>query len=190
MKKLTTKEIIDKNMEYLENNDLAGFYKALYDKSNGDDAGSYDAGDIGEISRFLDEDCGIYIEHYLDYIPECYCHTPDRWIENTVFGDTFTIPPNIKMIKMGAFVSKEMHKKGVFCVDVNRVEFIGAFAFAGAGFMTLLIGKELNGVHSEFLTGSGITKIFYDKDCDDRIIESIKKIIEKEHFPTEMYCKE
>lgn len=177
----TAREIVTDGKQYLENNDLAGFYKYIYDMAGAE------SDEIYLVSEFLDKGCNIPVEQYLEYVPECYSYIPDRWVKNDPsFGDVVVIPPTIYELRVLSLANVHFSKKGVMGLDINNVENIGAYALAGAGFYTLFIHKSLKNVHREFLTGAGLTKIIYDKDCDEAVIDRIKELIERDHLYTEV----
>lgn len=178
---LTAREIVTSGKQYLENNDLAGFYKYIYDMAGAD------SDEVYLVSEFLDKGCNIFVEQELEYVPECYSYIPDRWIKNDpAFGDIVVLPPTLYELRVLSFAGVHYSKKGIMGIDINNVENIGAYAFGSAGFYTLFIHKPLKKVHRQFLAYSGITKIFYDKDCDEDVIDRIKEIIERDHMPTEV----
>ena len=176
----TAKELINNNKDFLEKNDLAGFYKAIYDTAN------CEVKAISTVSKFLYEDCGIHLEDYTDCIPSCFAYAPDTWVEDTVFGSTLVIPPTIKEIKFAGLAGTNLGGKGIFCINTNNVESIEDFAFAGTNVLTLRITKELKKVGRDFLMSAGITKLIYESQCDEDLIESIRDRIKREYMPIEM----
>lgn len=118
------KAVIIDNKKFLQENNLAGFYEKLaniihhtdgYYELDGNNI-PWETMEMNEVSQFLDEN-GIYIEDYMNYIPDFYCYLPKRWLGKNEF---FWLPDNIKSVNWMGFT--EVRTKGIVFTNVSKLE--------------------------------------------------------------------
>ena len=122
--------LIDFGREYLEKNDLVGFYKRANQVA---DAQGIDGGVIGSITKFFEQNCGIdTVSQLKNEIPDFFAceveYVPDGVATQGRTGASqgIAFPDNINIIGCNAFASNNSYDE----VSLRGIKIVRSAAFA------------------------------------------------------------
>ena len=117
------KKCIDNNMDYLERDDLDGFYQALqrdaYDMKLSNE-------DIGACTEFFENECGINTMSALSSIPRYYCYHVKTLPKSMVQSGVLRFPSHIDTIYALGFSATG----GYNIIDLRGIKYIKNMAFS------------------------------------------------------------
>lgn len=188
MVKLNSSEklILESCKKIFQENNLSLFYEIMadaihndnsfYEIPNTDKVIEIDIETIEIFSRFFEEN-GIYIENYLNYIPDYYCYLPERWLGKNNY---FWLPDNIRSVNWGAFDTTRPAKN--LGIVFTNVENIGSYVLENSYIKNLVLTENLKKISSNAFMYSDLEKIFipkkYYNDIDNApdVFRQVKKI--------------
>ena len=128
---MNLKDIIESGMDYLEKNDLSGFYTYIYMEHVL--MGNKHRDIIPNITSFLEKECGINtVESFLmndPVIPPLYCYNSNDLPSSVYDSNTRTLsfPPEIKEIGTEAFTNC----MAIDHLDIRNIEYLNRRCFEG-----------------------------------------------------------